>query len=116
MEVKQGELPLIGEIGPPKNVAQELVERCQTAEEAFAETWANRRIKGMTNKRACELLGIKSQPTFSQMLQGKRNLPLSKVNRFCFICGNRLLRQWLDAEEAEDTVLYEVQKRLAEAG
>jgi hypothetical protein len=80
----------------PALVDEALIESCDSAYEAMLLCWNLRSVKyeQATAAALCEIPG----PHFSNILTGKKYLPLRKINRFQEVCGNLALTQYLAKE------------------
>jgi predicted XRE-type DNA-binding protein len=93
----QRELPLVALLRGPEQVRDDILRTFGDYEEAaftYAVRWAwdHRRVKDMTQARASELMGIQA-PHFSNILSGKKYLPVQKINAFEAVVGNSAVSQ-----------------------
>lgn len=59
---------------------------------AIEWSWNHRRVSGMTKKRGAELAGMQHSH-FTNMVNGKKHLPPSKINAFEWTVGNTAISQ-----------------------
>lgn len=94
------ELPLIGSLRGPDQIREDILRTFGDEEEdstRFAVRWAwdHRRIQGMSQERAAEIIGIKA-PHFSNILSGKKYLPPHKINAYEWVVGNKAVSGTID--------------------
>lgn len=92
-----GELPLLAMIRKPYEIELAQVESFGDDEEtavkrAITWAWQARRVKSMSQAHASELLDMQPQH-FSNVLTGKKYLPLHKLNAFEQVVGNTAVTQ-----------------------
>ncbi|MBU9236217.1 helix-turn-helix transcriptional regulator [Burkholderia multivorans] len=111
------ELPLLGgAVSSPTFLSDEDVARCQSFREVVRLSWANRRVKGMTQRTLGELIGAYPAHV-SDYLHGddkpsRRDLPADRLNAWASVVGNWGVQQWL-VRQAKLTLMEEVIARRA---
>jgi hypothetical protein len=98
--VQQSELNLLGLLKAPDLVRGDVLASFGDAEEqavraAILWAWHHRRVRSMTQRSACEYIGIRA-PHFANILNGKKYLPPHKINAFEWIVGNRAVSMTIE--------------------
>lgn len=93
-------LPLIGLLKSPDPIREDVLRTFGDEEEAatnFAIRWAwdHRRIQGMSENRAAELIGVAASH-LCNILSGRKYLPPHKINAYESIVGNRAVSQTIE--------------------
>lgn len=99
-EPATGQLALLAELKQPAPVPAETLASFGDSEEvaikcAIAWAWRERRVRAMSGRRGAELMGMKHSH-FSNMLAGKKYLPVQKINAFESIVGNTAVTQTIE--------------------
>lgn len=113
--MKNLNFPWIQEIKPPVNVDSGVLDACNSQTDALKVTWSLRRTK-FSQAFAAGELGIPTSH-LSNILQGKKYLPIDLRVPFMWLCGNLAMRQYEDLEMQSiglNAELAEAEKRVAE--
>jgi hypothetical protein len=96
----QGELRLLSLLKAPDPVRADILAAFGDIEEravreAITWAWHHRRVRNMTQRSASEHIGV-AAPHFANILNGKKYLPLGKLNAFEWIVGNRAVSMTIE--------------------